>query len=210
MRKFWKSSIGIGFTTLASMSMAFHNNTDVLTSTPEPRNNNTDILCSYDGIAATAISNPEPEKYMEYVADVYDSDLNPGDIPQHSTIPEDFSDAALREQAQRYYDQGYLLTNIRTELQYWGYGLGYGDYVFTEGFDVYDNLNAEPAFNINVVKATLAEFNAFISERMETLSFIEKLEGDRSVSYRLSYGEDIFEITYYIDSEILVQEHYFF
>ena len=125
-------------------------------------------------------------------------------------IPEDFSDAALREQAQQYYDQGYLLTNIRTELQYWGYGLGFGDYVFTEGFDVYDNLNAEPAFNINVVKATQAEFNAFMGERMDTLSFIEKLEGDGCVSYRLSYGEDIFEITYYADSEILVQEHYFF
>ena len=210
MKRFWKSSIGIGFTTLASVSMAFHNNTDVLKSKPELPHCNTDILRSYEGFDTTAISNPEPEKYMEYVADVYDSDLNPGDIPQHSTIPEDFSDAALREQAQQYYDQGYLLTNIRTELQYWGYGLGFGDYVFTEGFDVYDNLNAEPAFNINVVKATQAEFNAFMGERMDTLSFIEKLEGDGCVSYRLSYGEDIFEITYYADSEILVQEHYFF
>ena len=223
MKPLIKSIIAIGLITLASIAVAIpvfkHVNGDDLDLSGRQKS----IVYAYDEGSLTDLVVEETSdasendaehsksrrKYMALVADIFDPDLNPDDVPLYSSVPGDFADPFLKEEAERFYSQGYLLTDKKTEVKYWGYGIGCGNYVFIDGFDVYDSVNDEPAFSIDIVKATQDEFEEFMNEFTKIYSNTEKVEGEETISYIYSGDYCTYEITYYPNKELLIQEFYF-
>ena len=222
MKPIFKSVLAIGIITLASIAVALPVFKQVDGNNLNISGRQTSIVYAYDEGSLTdlvveessdasendAAHSKSRRKYMALVSDIYDPELNPEELPMYTATPTEFADPYLREQAERYYSQGYKLTNKKTEVQYWGYGLGCGNYVFIDGFDVYDSVNDSPGFSINVVKATQDEFEEFMNEFSKIYTITDKMEGEENISYIYQSDYCTYEITYYYEKEILVQELY--
>ena len=181
---------------------------DVYLENLEAAQNGEIIEPASTGYAAEATTEIKP--YMSYIPDAYDPDLLFKDVEKHLTDarPEEFSDPYIYEEALNYSEQGYKLINSEYAIKYYGQGLGFGDYAFTNGFSFKDSPEDE-FFVFDIVKATQEEFDAYLEEFKEGRTLVDYYDCEEYTSMRTSESEPYYEITYYKDKEILIQETYF-
>ena len=78
--------------------------------------------------------------------------------------PSDFKDAAIRKLAEEYANKGYFLSDAKFAATHYGSGMGFeNEYVFCNGFSAVDDNKGNNREYIQVVKATPAEFKAYMS-----------------------------------------------
>ncbi|MBR3461752.1 MAG: hypothetical protein IKH20_03660 [Clostridiales bacterium] len=78
--------------------------------------------------------------------------------------PSDFKDEAIRQLAEKYAKKGYFLADVKFAATHYSSGIGFeNEYVFCNGFSASDDNTGNNKEFIQVVKATPAEFNAFMS-----------------------------------------------
>ena len=128
MKPIFKSVLAIGIITLASIAVALPVFKQVDGNNLNISGRQTSIVYAYDEGSLTdlvveessdasendAAHSKSRRKYMALVSDIYDPELNPEELPMYTATPAEFADPYLREQAERYYSQGYKLTNKKT------------------------------------------------------------------------------------------------
>ena len=173
------------------------------------------VLILKDYEANPEKGNPQTKKqYMSYIPDIYDPDVNYEDIAEHLTdeSPNAFRDPYISQKARFYSSEpyNYHLVNAEYAAKYYGTGIGYGDYVYTEGFS-FIIIQEHNHVTFDMVKSTSDEFNAYIEEMTDKYDFVDIEELCESNSIICSFtGEDTrFDILYNYDKELLIQRTIF-
>lgn len=210
---------GLGITTLASLVTVPaganypDKNHDIGISHP------VGIYASYEEDESEAESrDAEKKKYMSYRDDIYDTgiDLFDKDIEKHcyDESVDFYKDPYLRAMADRYKNgMHYKLENCKYEAMCFGTGLGFGDYIFTEGFTCYDPDRYNITFAYTVVKATQDEFYSYIDELNKYNRRV--VAWDRPETGYLTYMFDddmgsTYEIEYDIAKQLIYQRRHFY
>ena len=182
-------------------------NTEIDTTLP--------VLISMDYESNPEKGNPQKKKtYMSYTPDIYDPDVNYEDIAEHLTneSPNSFSDPYIKQKAQYYSSEpyNYNLVNAEYAAKYYGTGIGYGDYLFTEGFSFIIN-QEHIHITFDIVKSTSDELNDFIEEMTDKYNFIdiEEVTDTNSIICSFTGDNTRFDILYNYDKELLIQRTLF-
>lgn len=173
------------------------------------------VLISKDYESHPEKGNPHPKKpYMSYIPEIYDPNINYEDIAEHLTneSPNAFTDPYISQKARFYNGEpyNYKLVNAEYAAKYYSTGIGFGDYLYTEGFSfMIEQEHIHMTYDI--VKSTSEEFNSFIEEMTEKYSFIdiEENPGSDSITCSFTDNKTRFDILYNYETELLIQRTFF-
>lgn len=153
------------------------------------------------------------KEYMDFAPDIYDPNVVlDEDIVQHleNENSDAFEDIGLQTLANFYGDYFYL-KNCWYEAKVYGTGLGFDEYVFTQGFSLVDNAE-NPGFEIYFVKATPEELQAHVDDLTHHYDIFDYYEDSDTgnITYCLTNDatNECRNITYYADEEILQEAIY--
>lgn len=153
------------------------------------------------------------KEYMDFAPDIYDPYIIlDEDMEQHleDESSDAFEDISLQTLADFYEDYFYL-QNCWYEAKVYGTGLGFDEYVFTQGFS-FVNDPEDPEYEIYFVKATPEEFQAHVDELSNYYGIFDHSEDSETgiITYCLTdeATNDCRNLTYYPDEEILQEVIY--
>jgi hypothetical protein len=154
------------------------------------------------------------KKYMTSRDDIFDPDANAADYEAHlkNESANAFDDPVIRDDADTmsFY---YKLSNVKYEAKCKGTGIGFGDYLFTEGFSFTDDWSddgGDCTYTSYTVKCTEDEFKAFLNELTteKNLSTVSENQYDDSIVCIYQGDEGSCYATYRPNDEILVYESF--
>ncbi len=151
--------------------------------------------------------------YMDFAPYIYDPyiilDEN---MEQHleNESSDAFEDISLQNLA-NFYEDYFYLKNCWYEAKVYGTGLGFDEYIFTQGFS-FVNDPEDPEYEIYFVKATPEEFQAHVDELSNYYGIFDHSEDSETgiITYCLTdeATNDCRNLTYYPDEEILQEVIY--
>ena len=151
--------------------------------------------------------------YMDFAPYIYDPYIIlDEDMEQHleDESSDAFEDISLQTLA-NFYEDYFYLQNCWYEAKVYGTGLGFDEYIFTQGFS-FVNDPEDPEYQIYFVKATPEEFQAHVDELSNYYGIFDHSEDPETgeITYCLTdeATNDCRNLTYYPDEEILQEVIY--
>lgn len=203
-------ALTVGITAMASLAAIPGLNGNVARNVDTGSDNPIVIFNDNDGSEST---DTVETVYMSARSDIYDSNINADDYAAylHNASPDGFKDPIIREDAasmSSYYD----IRDAKYEAMCYGTGIGFGDYLFTEGYsftDEYSDDGGDFIYTVYTVKCTKNEFKSYLDElkSKNDVTVISEHQYDELV-VGLYEGSDKVHYTVQYDSEneVLVQE----
>lgn len=153
------------------------------------------------------------KEYMDFAPYIYDPYIIlDEDMEQHleDESSDAFEDISLQTLA-NFYEDYFYLQNCWYEAKVYGTGLGFDEYIFTQGFS-FVNDPEDPEYQIYFVKATPEEFQAHVDELSNYYGIFDHSEDPETgeITYCLTdeATNDCRNLTYYPDEEILQEVIY--